>query len=110
MKRNLFIMGVLSMLLAACSNQEEITDPHFMWSGNKYITTYEPVEEERLAERVGVIKAEVDGPIDENGEAMGLPEDTPLYNIDDQKESTADLLAYQVGNRFYTSRKLVVHH
>jgi hypothetical protein len=110
MKRNLFIMVVLSVLLAACSNQEEITDPHFMWSGNKYITTYEPVEEEGLAERVGVIKTEVEAPINENGEAKGLTEDTALYKIGDQKESPADMLAYQIGNRFYIARKLVVHH
>ncbi|MGE6753830.1 hypothetical protein ACQKFO_10300 [Rossellomorea sp. NPDC071047] len=109
MKQNLFIMGILMFLLAACSNQEEITDPHFMWSGNKYITTYEPVEEERLAERVGVIKTEVEGPIDENGESMGLPEDTELYRIDDQKESPADMLAYHIGNRFYIARKLDVY-
>jgi hypothetical protein len=109
MKRNLFIMGGLSILLAACSNEEEITDPHFMWGGNKYITTYEPVEEERLAERVGVIKTEVDGQIDENGESMGLLEDTALYKIDDQKESPAEILAYHIGNRFYIARKLDVY-
>lgn len=103
MKQYLFILGILMMLLAACSSQEEITDPHFVWNGNKYITTYEPVEEERLAERVGVIKVDV--------EAMGLPEDTPLYKIDNQNESPADMLAYQIEkNRFYIARKLVVHH
>ncbi|MGM0852766.1 MAG: hypothetical protein ACQEWI_09175 [Bacillota bacterium] len=110
MKQNLFNMGILMVLLAACSNQEEVTDPHFMWSGNKYITTYESVEEEQLAERIGVIKTEVKAPVDENGEAKGLPEGTKLYKIVDQNESSADMVAYQIGNRFYIARKLFVHH
>ncbi|MGM0840092.1 MAG: hypothetical protein ACQEWE_05155 [Bacillota bacterium] len=109
-KRHLFIMGVLFLFVAACNNQDEITDPHFMWRGNKYITTYEPIEEKQVSEQMGVIKAEVEAPIDENGEATGLPEGTPLYKIDDQIESPVDVLAYQIGNRFYIARKMVVHH
>jgi hypothetical protein len=110
-KRNLFIMGILAMLLTACSNQEEIIDPHFMWNGNKYITTYEPIDEEQLAERVGVIKTEVgvEGEVDENGNAKGLPEGTNLFKIVDQKESSVDMVAYQSGNRFYIARKLIIH-
>ncbi|RBP02910.1 hypothetical protein [Rossellomorea aquimaris] len=110
MKRHLFIMGILILFLAACGNQDEIIDPHFMWRGNKYITTYEPVEEERLEEQVGVIKSEVKAPIDENGEATDLPEGTLLFKIDDQNENPADMLAYQIGNRFYIARKLMIHH
>ncbi|WP_341357590.1 hypothetical protein [Rossellomorea sp. y25] len=97
------------LFVASCGNQDEITDPHFMWRGNKYITTYEPIEEERLAEQMGVIKAEVEGPVDENGEARGLPEGTLLFKIDDQKESPADMMAYHIGDRFYIARKLVVY-
>ncbi|MGG1631124.1 hypothetical protein [Rossellomorea sp. NRS-1567] len=71
MKRHLFIMGILFLFVAACGNQDEITDPHFMWRGNKYITTYEPIEEKQVSEQMGVIRAEVEAPIDENGEATG---------------------------------------
>ncbi|MCA1065731.1 hypothetical protein LCL98_20115 [Rossellomorea aquimaris] len=104
-----FMVGTLIMFMTACGNKEELTEPHFMWDEILYIATYEPIKEEQLREKLGVIKTEAASVVGENGEAKGLPEGTNLFNMVHEKEESPDILAYQIGNRYYIARKVFVH-
>ncbi|SEH46865.1 hypothetical protein SAMN05192559_101618 [Halobacillus karajensis] len=52
MKRFLILVVIIVIFATGC-NKEEISSPYFVWEGQFYITTHEPIAKSELSEKIG---------------------------------------------------------
>ncbi len=104
-----FLIVLLSCFVSGC-NKEEISEPYFVWDGQIYITTHEPINVDELSEEVGKIEESVSNPV-KDGQANGLPEDTALFMVEGKHLGTDEtldgIIAFQRGEKFNIARQLV---
>ncbi|MYL31282.1 MULTISPECIES: hypothetical protein [Halobacillus] len=108
MKRLLFLMVIIVSFATGC-NKEEISSPYFVWEGQFYITTHEPIAENELSEKIGKIRENVNKPY-EDGQAKGLPEGTMLLMVEGQHlgtDKTNDgIIAFERDGEFNIARQI----
>ncbi|MBM7553910.1 hypothetical protein [Thalassobacillus pellis] len=108
MKRLLFCMLIIVCFAAGC-NKDKISAPYFVWEGQFYITTHEPITKDELSQKIGEIKENVSKPY-KGGQAKGLPEGTMLFMVKGQhlgtNETDDGIIAFERDGEFNIARQI----